>query len=86
MGCASSKVEEDKEEKEDKENSLKNLNLPEYILNISKSITKIEYLTNVFSGFLFSLVLEAKHFSFLFANKEFITEDMIEGKKEIKFY
>ena len=41
---------------------------------------------NVFSGFLFSLVLEAKHFSFLFENKEFITEDTIEGKKEIKFY
>ena len=81
MGCTSSKVDEDKEE-----NSLKNLNLPEYILNISKSITKIEYLTKIFSGFLFSLVLEAKHFLFLFANKEFITEDMIDGKKEIKFY
>ena len=80
MGCASSK------EDEDKENSLKNLNLPEYILNISKSITKIEYLTKIFSGFLFALVLEGKHFLFLFANKEFITEDMIEGKKETKFY
>lgn len=77
MGCASSKADEDKEE-----NSLKNLNLPEYILNISKSITKIEYLTKIFSGFLFSLVLEAKHFLFLFANKEFITEDMIDGKKK----
>ena len=76
----------DEDEDENKAIPLQSPNLPEYILNLSKSIVKIEYSKNVFSGFLYLMALEAKHFLFLFANKEFITEDMIEGKKEIKFY
>ena len=80
MGASSPNLDENKE------NSLQNLNLPEYILNISKSITKIEYSTKVFSGFLFTFLYEGKQFLFLLTNKEFITEDMIKGKKQIKLY
>ena len=79
MGCSNSKLDEDQEEK------LKNLKLPENIYEASKSITKVEISSKIYTGFLLKLFKEDKDFFCLILNKECINKDMIERNEKIKF-